>query len=378
MNRKIIRWALVVLALGAGIGHVFYLGLHWWHGEYSLGADGLTYWKIGGDIASEWKYLAIHYSSYWPPLWPAIIGLFRFIFGPHLMPIQLLNLISLWAIALGLHYANDGWRHLSAGSLAALFALYGLEAANNVVFLQYELVSAAITVWGVLAFMRGRVGWGGVAVAATVFIQPKILVFWVILTLWCCPKKHKYAAISWVARALGLVLLLMIVWGIRNLLVFGSFQPVSFNSGINLYIGNNPLASGGYSVPVQHPDWPSVPYHESGYYIQAAFTYALTHPIHTMWLWCQKTVLFWQPTYPEDFWLLPGVLLALLLPNARHYLKVNPFIRALAVWLFCYFGVHLITFAEPRFRFGALPAIAMLAAVGWLGAYRMVKERLGH
>jgi hypothetical protein len=41
---------------------------------------------------------------------------------------------------------------------------------------------------------------------------------------------------------------LLVPWWIRNQRAFGGFVPIANNGGVNLYIGNNPLATGGYRL----------------------------------------------------------------------------------------------------------------------------------
>ena len=51
---------------------------------------------------------------------------------------------------------------------------------------------------------------------------------------------------------MGLVLL---PWEMRNHKLWHHIVPVSTNGGINLYIGNNPQANGGYLIPESDPIW---------------------------------------------------------------------------------------------------------------------------
>ena len=58
------------------------------------------------------------------------------------------------------------------------------------------------------------------------------------------PERRRRAC----ALAFG-ILLVMVPWTVRNAKCFGEFIPLTTNGGINLYIGNNALATTTATLP---------------------------------------------------------------------------------------------------------------------------------
>ncbi len=87
----------------------------------------------------------------------------------------------------------------------------------------------------------------GVIYGIQLLVRPDILVgvfffgFWLFYII-----GDKKAFLKGYALSLGIMLLMVSPWTIRNYQVFDRFVLVSSNSGFNLYMGNNPIATGEF------------------------------------------------------------------------------------------------------------------------------------
>jgi hypothetical protein len=93
-------------------------------------------------------------------------------------------------------------------------------------------------------------------------------------------------------------------WTARNYYTFETFVPITTNSAINLYMGNNPEATGGFhwKLPDRAQELWNLPdddsSHEREIYLlskQEAVDYMLSHPGRTIALWPQKLWSLWEP-----------------------------------------------------------------------------------
>lgn len=193
-------------------------------------------------------------------------------------------------------------------------------------------------------------------------------------------------------RGAGLVLvfavaaaLVLAPWLARNDRVLG--RPVmSTNSGINLYVGNNPAATGYFvsiaETPIAH-DWKAmrVRYGEIGLSDvlgRMAIDYALAHKAHTVWLDLHKLVYFWLPDTPDasDSQLGTAVTAIRWLGALQHLLILALALVGIAgsrrwsagLWLLllaicAFWSIHGLVYMITRYRAPAMPLMLVLAAL---------------
>lgn len=336
-------------------------------------------------------------TAYWPVGYPAFLALlFRFT-GPSLLAASLAN-VALYAGVLTLSY----WlalrlfaSRLVAGATLLLLGFYPDHIAYSSL-LATEILFLFLLLLGVALLLpdptcRTMLG-AGVVLGLACLVKPHAIAVpgLVMLALSVSRPRRKFTLkqVLILHTAVGLTLL---PWLMRNYQVFGQFVFIANNSGYNLYLGNNPHATGGYSLTQSMIDqFAGIPTETGRNHMAAslALDYLRAHPVAAAALWPAKVWhlygkdirgLFWNEaglnlseSGRRFFWLLKitaqlyymaiiaAVIVATLrLRRGRHRAPG----LAVGLALVAYFTlIHLLTFGESRFHFPLMPWLMMLAA----------------
>lgn len=199
------------------------------------------------------------------------------------------------------------------------------------------------------------------------------------------------AGLWWLAARLGprrgwltftaATALTVLPWTVRNHAVLHTFVPISTNTGINLYIGNNPQATGDFIwVLAPGVDWDDgggeLAAHREG--ARQAVRYALSHPGRTLALALKKAWILWRPPLYGFGGLGPVTLLMRLAWLAAYLallaLTVAGWQALRAAWPAPLLPLalmvlatlsHMAAFADTRFRLPLEALLVYSAAVGW-------------
>ncbi len=235
-------WALGMVALLPRL----FVAIAWarepvWDGHYyHLGASrlaaGLGYSEDvvqhGVRVWKAWTHYPVGYSAF--------LSLFYRIFGDHLLVAPLLNALLGAATAILIHrialYHLGAARARVAGALAALHP--GLIAYCPLVMT--EIPTAFLLVLLVWTLMRFRGRWhaailGGLILGGLTLMRPASLLLVPLVAL-SEARPLKMAALK-AAAALGIALLVVMPWTIRNCVRMDGCALVSTNGGWNLAIG---------------------------------------------------------------------------------------------------------------------------------------------
>jgi hypothetical protein len=249
-------------------------------------SDGVVYDAFARSLASGHGYAFPDgtLTEYWPVGTSAAYGLLYAIFGLHYAVLATFQtLLGALIVALTWRLARPlGYRSAAiAGWLTALWPLlieFTTVLASELLFV--ALLLLAVNVWLAVRIppVYRLILWGALIAAAT-YVRPTAWPLLLIFPLaqWLLEPK---AATLWRSLLIPLVTAaaLFAPWAYRSQVLFGKPVLVAANGGVNLWMGNNAAADGGYM------ELPDKPFHSEverdQYYGHEAVKYVLTHPLN--------------------------------------------------------------------------------------------------
>jgi len=360
-------------------------------GRVAIGADVMEYDRWAREILAGqilWPELPIHAPLY--PFWLAGMYALTGVSLPAVRLLQLgLDLVSLTLVALAL------WRLVNARTAllaAGLWALYQpliyysgeLVSEGLVVF----LVSAVLLCWAGAHRPGGRrlqrlwpLGVSALLCGLAAITHPLTLSLSVPYLLWCAWRARAQLSRRrrWAFAALLAVLFVLPILPVaaRNAIVSGEWVPIQAHAGLNLYIGNNPDATGtcylrpgkAYEDLVKRPQQAGAQ-GESGarrFFRREVWRFAASAPLRAGWLLVRKALLTWNAVDIPSGADLP--ILQALTPFMRVPLLRFGFVAplALAAWAVAGRRQSLVPV-----RWGPVFGTAALAALVTSGRYRLM------
>ena len=350
--------------------------------EIAVSGDGDTryYVRLAQQLESRGEYAQGHLRAYMPPGYPAFLGgLLKL--GADSRTIQIVqNLLYVSAVLLlgALAARRGGWLGgaLVAGLALAspIWLLLPQRAMSETLFVVLVAIGFWIVFSGAAPPGLGVALLAGVAFGLAALVREMGLLLGGTLAVvvggwaWRVGRRARAAALA-VTVLLGTVLPIL-PWTVRNYLVLGQIVPISTNGPINLYIGNNPEATGLYRwrlPPEGQAVWNRPDQGRSNELFTSALagrealTYIRANPGRTLALVPHKLWEFWGPPVTLHAGFGVGAL-------ARFAAAVYWF-ACLALGVFglwrlrheplawfiagaCLVGtvVHGVTFGTPRFR----------------------------
>ena len=365
--------------------------------------DAKTYTHHAQRLAAG-NWLGIGEGPFWqPPLYPYFLGAVKVLF-----PESFFYAVRFVQVLLGALVCAMSWWIGRALFNPAVGLLAGIGAAlcGPLIFFDGELLPASLAAFVdllalvvLLRVWRRPSRWGflgaGAAFGVGALAVPTVLTFAVavpIVLLWRAPRRQ---GLIWTgAFALGVVLAVTpVAW--RNWAIGGDGVGISYNAGINLYIGNNPDYAETVAI---RPGWEwdelvtqparagiERPSAKSAYFAERAWDYIKGDPAGWLGLMGHKLGAFWhgdergrnQPIYfwrtysnvlSASLWkagiafpfglVAPLALWGMLLSLRR----IGPTWLLLYVLSYC-LGV-VAFFVAARYRVPVLPVLLVFAAYG--------------
>lgn len=388
-----------VLALAVRVAYIFELDASPLFVHPAV--DAKTYTHHAQRLAAG-HWLGVGEGPFWqPPLYPYFLGVVKVLAGE-----SFFYAVRLGQALLGALVCAMSWWIGRALFNPAVGLLAGLGAAlcGPLIFFDGELLPACLATFvNLLALVvllrvwRRPSRWGflgaGAAFGVGALAVPTVLAFAVavpIVLLWVAPRRLGWAG----AFVLGVLLAIApVAW--RNWAIGGDGVGISYNAGINLYIGNNPDYAATVAI---RPGWEwddlvtqparagiERPSAKSAYFAKRAWSYIREAPTEWLGLMGYKLGAFWhgdergrnQPIY---FWRAYSTVLSATLWKAG---IAFPFgvVAPLALWgmllsvrrvgptwplLYALsYGLGVIAFfVAARYRVPVLPVLVVFAAYG--------------
>lgn len=394
------RWFLIVFVAVAMLSRIALIARLPIGTEADMKAragDEKSYFQIAHAIVDGYEFAEGYLLAYRPPLYPAFIAVHVKLFEEPAFALQIVqNILFLVAVTM-LSILAARLRGLKTGVVTAtllimnpLWLTLPQTAYSETIF----LAIMAIILLVLHRIAEGRTGSAhallfGSLIGLFALTREMGLIIGVLLIvtffLTCRSKLGQATALRVSAIALGASLAIVGVWTVRNALTFHEFIPIATNGPINLYIGNNPAATGDmvWALPAHSQEIWNTPSVQGENEIAAmrlagsqAIHHIFTHPRATAALWSSKLARFWFPTPGVPFSLSLGALARFgrsafylaytLLAGYGCWLhRATLLARAIALVTIVASLLHMITFFNLRFRapFDALLAVPVAWAV---------------
>lgn len=296
-RRQTARWipaAVFVLALAVRLA---FLSNH----QRPLASDEIDYDELGWSLSRTGRYTMDGApTAYRAPGYPALIGAVYAVAGRRPDAVKALQgvLDSITAVLL---YALLRRRHRAAAAAAGFgWALFPPAILfSNLLFSEAAFVFGLV-LFALLADLRGppTLAWAaGLLLGGLILVKPSMLIVaaavpWVLSrspsprTGSPSPAERGSAAVL-----LAVALLPVLLWLVRNVIAVGA-PVLTTSTGVNLLIGNNPAATGGYMAPTLPAGLePSGEFEADRRAGRAALAFISEHPVTAMRTEAKKLAL---------------------------------------------------------------------------------------
>jgi 4-amino-4-deoxy-L-arabinose transferase-like glycosyltransferase len=282
-------------------------------------SDSLVYLERASSIADGFGYATPDHlpTAYWPVGYPAFLGLMLAIGGRDLIVAKLANILIYAATAGLLHATGKQLRADGTGFLAVAYVSLSPNHVSYANLLASEPL-ALLTVAGTFhAFVRlggarRPLPWlaaGCASFVLGVYVKPQILWLPLVLAIATCALQRNCAVLRRTAVFYVALVIAASPWVYRNHNVFGGWMLISTNSGVNLLIGNNPLADGSWvwNADLQ-AQLAGLNEAEADRKARAlAGRHILEHPWRTVTLALRKQVYLWATDWDGVTWNAKGM-----------------------------------------------------------------------
>ena len=337
-------------------------------------------------------------SAFWPMGYSAFLAPFYALFGPSVPMAQGLNLVLRGILCVATYYVA---RHLT-GENTARFAFLMVSYFPSLLFHSlvtgYDLLlGALLALLAYLLVVRRRLSWWrsaliGVLLGAGIYVRPVLLLFPLMIAIWFWFQSGKFwSSVMHVGIVIVVTVLILMPWTLRNYRVFGDFVPVYTNGGRNLFIGNNPEASGGFdSRPLRTyaPEEALDEVSRDRYFRNLAINYILEHPARFAFNAAKKVLHLYMRddqgvsfATKVNYQTLPpvGLGLAILVSDGYYYLvlllaswtvidrlrgprEIDSALLLPGIFILFFTFIYIVFFAMDHYHVPYLFAFSLLAA----------------
>lgn len=313
INEQRFRYLIVVSA----IVHIILIFAY----KTGLGIDGYIYQRVAGNIfnADSPLFCGAFEGAYWPPLFPFYLALFNSFLGGNQYLFFFINLAMVLAISL-----------LSAGYLKNIFekkAVYwgiffffnSMMIYRFVHYYKYEVLSGLFIALALYLILTGKkyshLALAGISLGLAILANGRLIALLPALIIYfILSNKSNRERLIKIALITGLTGLTILPWSIRNYICFEKPVILSTNSGINIYMGFNPVANGGFVAQDKFvPPYDKIDRTDHITYTKAAWEYIRENPGHSLLLIFKKINKLWQIHYFDATFFYPFFYLGIFL-----------------------------------------------------------------
>ncbi|MEB2284482.1 MAG: hypothetical protein B6D46_03050 [Polyangiaceae bacterium UTPRO1] len=376
--------------------------------------DSLWYQRTAATLAAGGGYtnpITGQPTAAWPPGYPLLLALAYRLTGP--MPATALVLNAVFGALTCLFVARLGSR--LAGRRAGLVAAALLACYPGHVFFAALVLSETLFTCLVSGLLLAAVAWlagegrpmlarrwlvWGIGVGAAALVRAESVVLVLVPALSLAWAGERRAAARILAATTAGALLVLAPWTARNARVFGAFVPTSTGFGRTLWIGHNPVATGGMTTTIQEAMAGAVAAAGLSATTAAgelavdrllrrqALDFALAHPRRELALTPLRTWHLFRGDHVWQEWYGPGTprfaptaaarqrlgavgnaayaLLGVLALTGwfRRRPETRPAWRPVTVFVVVWVGLFTAIYGDPRFHHVLIPLACLFAASG--------------
>jgi 4-amino-4-deoxy-L-arabinose transferase-like glycosyltransferase len=270
------------------------------------------FYYLGARSISEGHGYSImgHPTAFFPVGWPAFLAGIFLIVGPSVAAIKAVNLV-LWALSAVLACALGrqlGGRAvgLVSGVLVAVsptMTPYVMRASSEALFIPLLLAVCLLLIRRDEATPSlPKTALAGVLLGLAILVRSTAMLLPLALPLWLLLRRRPLRE-SWRSAALLAVasVLVLVPWAVRNSLVMHTVG-LSTNGGYTIWIGANPLATGGFDIRGgHHMRWAilsaAAEKRQNSTLLHESITYVREHPVDWLELMPAKfsKLMAWGP-----------------------------------------------------------------------------------
>lgn len=218
----------------------------------------------------------------------------------------------------------------------------------------------------------------GVSTALTILTRPPIALFIPVILYWYLKQKHYSHSVVF----LGVILIVMIPWTVRNFLVFHQFIPTTLVGDYNLWLGNTLTADGGQFSAAFNPLTTYAAQHGfaavKSVATQEFFSFVIAHPLTFLKLCGIRFIRFFSLIRPMGFWFYQrGLRQLLFIGSSAMYIFIlfvsgfsglilsfrdrSPLVRYMIAFAIAAPLPLMLTVVESRYRFQIYPFLAIFS-----------------
>jgi len=303
-------------------------------------------WEFGPPAAAllhgEGYVYAGVLSAYMPPGYGFLLAGFLRAFGANPQVYLFLEILQgalgvllvylVFLLAVQLYSARTA---LAAALLATLYPPF-IQACNEFHPISFYIVLGTAVVFFLVKAVQvpeklSFVIYSGLCLGCLVLFRAEAVGLAIVFAIFLALQRRSQSLVR-AAVFLGIVFAIMLPWTVRNHRIFHAFIPISTSGPLNLWIGNNPNATGSdrakvgyvqFSMPPAMlaelqaiPHLPDNEIQQGKVYNRETISYITSHPGHEITLALRKFILFWtfDPNHDKGrkpaYW-VPSVLLSL-------------------------------------------------------------------
>lgn len=391
-NTKIILFLVFSLALILRISFIVFYengkmlkNLNYAADEYSYDQIAINFLSGKGFVTDDGLY------SRRAPVYPLFLAFIYLIFGHSYVIVRFIQAIIGSLTCLIIYLLGKELFDKKIGLLSAfIFAIY-YPFIQYPAYLLTEIIFTFLLVVSMFFFLRYYfVRKNSLLFSATIFLgiaslcRASSLLFILFLSFWLglLYRFKLRQTIKAVFVLLSGIIIIVLPWTIRNYIIYKRVVPITIESGIVLYLGNNPRATGGTGGWTKYEQDQFLPENISNPYtpeaertmLRLALRYIFNHPKRTIMLGFKKFINLWRPFYADarlinkiimSIFYIPIIVLAtlgIIKTACENFKRYNLF-----YFLILYFILmHMITISNIRYRDPAMPFLIIFSSFGFM------------